>query len=804
MAAKALADGDFAAAYQLADRRCRIDPPPQAHCHVLRAEAAYNIGEKAAALADLAAALEISPHDAAAARRLFAWASGPIRRHAALNLIANDHDVATLRAAVRDLAAAGPRRLAAVAVFDQYVSGWVAWDQEQSPELTIASSEGTLTSLLSPDLFHPLSSHSLRATAFRIARPLSRTPQMISISIRDNAFFSQRMAPNLSNEALLGTLRPEKSVRSDPRPTVIVPVYGDFDATKRCLESLVTAGQLGKSYRIMIVNDASRDSKITNYLKSMSRNPDIVMLTNPINLGFVGSINLALSRLSDGDVILLNADTIVPPGFVDRLKAAAELSRDIGTVVPLSNNGAISDFPNPNKPNSLGSRDDVILIDQLAAACNKDLAIDVPNGTGFCLYVTRSCLEAVGGLSERFQRGYLEDIDLCLRARQFGFRNVCAASVYVGHAGSRSFRADKRSLVLRNLSVLDRRFPEFRSECAAYIAFDPLGPARAAIERKFLVPGDRPALILNGVGAVRAVVQARVQQIIADGKTAIVLELISHSGQLRLRFSAADHRAPQSLSFALSTAAELIDLREYLATLRPSHCEIFDPALMLACLYKTFADLKLPFDLWIVDGALGTLSRDARQRILRGARDLLVACSMAKAFVKRELRDREARLLASRLEPLQLAAPKKRRPGNNVIAIFPTRSSAREFSIIRSLALALHHRASDISIIVFGSTVDDVRLLSHGNVFVTGQTEVSELATALRPYHVGWMLTGFDRPLFGHPVVQSVKNANLPVAYLDWSKGEVPKRPGDLALDPEIEPERFAHEVVAWTAGTVG
>jgi hypothetical protein len=142
--------------------------------------------------------------------------------------------------------------------------------------------------------------------------------------------------------------------------------------------------------------------------------------------------------------------------------------------------------------------------------------------------------------------------------------------------------------------------------------------------------------------------------------------------------------------------------------------------------------------------------------------------------------------------------------GKKLIAIISTRSSAREFLMIRSLARALHLRASDISIMVFGSTIDDLRLMSHSNVFVTGPIEGSELATVFRPHNIGWMVTGFDRPLFGHPLVQSAKNANLPVAYLDWSKSKVTKRPGDLALDPDIEPDRFADELVTWAQRNVG
>ena len=160
-----------------------------------------------------------------------------------------------------------------------------------------------------------------------------------------------------------------------------------------------------------------------------------------------------LSVIEQGDVILLNSDTIVPPGFIDRLAAAAHSSADIGTVTPLSNNGEFTSFPIPNISNPLPSRKEIIRIDRIAAKANSDRIVDIPSGIGFCLYVTRACLDSVGPLSEDFGPGYLEDADFCLRAREHGFRNVCAPSVYVGHAGSKSFGKEKRSLVVRNLGV---------------------------------------------------------------------------------------------------------------------------------------------------------------------------------------------------------------------------------------------------------------------------------------------------------------------------------------------------------------
>jgi O-antigen biosynthesis protein len=824
LAAEALARRDFVAAFKFADRRCRIEPAALAHCYVQRAEAAYNLGEKPAALADLRTALEISPHDVAGTRRSFSWASGPDRTSAALNLIAHDQDIGVLRAAIEALARVEQRRLAAVSVFDEAVTGWAVWDLDEAVELTIASEDGVITALLDPDPFYPLSSRSARATAFRLSRPASRAPQMLSISLHGKSFFAQRMAPN-SREIALPKLMPAKqSVSQRLQPTIIVPVYADFKATEACLDSVTANSRSGKSYRILIVNDATPEPAISKYLQVLAKRADVEVLTNPVNLGFVGSINRALSRLTAGDVVLLNADTVVPPGFLDRLQATARRSDDIGTVVPLSNNGGITDFPIPFANNPLGSRDDVIRLDRIAAKCNKDVAIDLPNGTGFCLYVTRACLNAVGGLSESFQRGYLEDIDFCLRAREQGFRNVCAASVYVGHAGSRSFKTEKRSLVLHNLGVLDRRFPHFRTECAAFIAADPLRPFREKIERLLPSPKSHPVLVLMGTGALRDNAKARAQQLLAEKRFAIVLETVSQNGQKRLRFSAADHAAPQSLSFGLSTPAELRDLRSYLDKLSPSHCEVIEPTGLPPTLIKLFAEKQIPFDLWITDGTLiASLDTSGRRKnaigvpkeistinspaltngtnlrtVLSAARRILVPSESAKAFTTHALPGRETQLLKQPVHGLSLPSRRQWPRGAPTLAIVPTRSSVREFSVIRSLALLIKNRRSDTAILVAGATFDDLRLMSHENIFVTGPMEASELGSVLQPHNIGWMLTGFDGPLFGHPVIESVRSADVAVAYVDWSMGTIRPRAGDLAIDPDVSPDVLAHQVVSW------
>jgi GT2 family glycosyltransferase len=99
-----------------------------------------------------------------------------------------------------------------------------------------------------------------------------------------------------------------------------------------------------RSFRVLAVDDAGPNPMLRTYLAHLAKEKRIDLLVNPVNLGFVGAVNRALG---EGDVILLNADTVVPPGFVERLAEAAHSAADIGTVTPLSNNGDIFSFPKP-------------------------------------------------------------------------------------------------------------------------------------------------------------------------------------------------------------------------------------------------------------------------------------------------------------------------------------------------------------------------------------------------------------------------------------------------------------------------
>ena len=554
----------MARAFKFADRRCRIPPIVKAHHYTLRAEISYRMGYIDAAIADLVLALELAPDDIPANRRMLAWGTGQPQINAARRLLTVERDFAEIASAVTVLRQAGETAFGAFRWTDNAVTGWAVWDRLKRVRFTMTSDGDSKSKWLTPDPRHPLATEEATAANFTINRPQSRSSQHAALLIGKSSFYQRRLLPNLEYRRATGAqAHTDLAVECDPI-TVIVPVYGDFEATAACFDSLFREAENEPKARIIVVDDASPDARIKRLLQTIAKKPNVLLLTNEQNLGFAESANRGLAETKGGDVIFLNADTVVPPGLIGRLEAAAQSAPDIGTLTPLSNNGEFTSFPVAFRANPIGTYDDICKIDAMAARVNAGQVIDLPNGIGFCLYVTRACLEAAGHMSVAFHRGYLEDVEFCLRARELGFRNVCAASVYVGHAGSRSFGAEKRSLVVKNVATIEQLFPKYRHECAAFLEADPLRPAREAIERLMPPSSKSTTLLVSTSGVTRAVAEQRAEDIAAKDAVALLVEVCSTATGVAMRITDPSKHFPQSIAYKLSTPAERAAALNYL------------------------------------------------------------------------------------------------------------------------------------------------------------------------------------------------------------------------------------------------
>jgi GT2 family glycosyltransferase len=269
---------------------------------------------------------------------------------------------------------------------------------------------------------------------------------------------------------------------------VLIPVYKGLDDTIRCLNSLYATKYSNKTVmRIIVINDVSPDSKLTETLRTHSKQGLIQLIERPFNVGFVGTINTGLSVESNNDVLLLNADTCVAGNWLDRLRNAANSSADIGTVTPITNNGELLSYPFPMQSNEMPSNEQAMLLDDLFSKLGSEIPHVIPTGVGFCLYIKREVLKQLGGLHEHLiYRGYGEETEFCLRVVSAGWKNVVASNVYIAHKGSVSFGQEKAKLAKRNNAQIHARFPNHNDEYNLFLRQNPFLPLYRQIQRTWL------------------------------------------------------------------------------------------------------------------------------------------------------------------------------------------------------------------------------------------------------------------------------------------------------------------------------
>ncbi len=243
---------------------------------------------------------------------------------------------------------------------------------------------------------------------------------------------------------------------------VVVPVYRDVSLTEQCLDSVLrlSGPLLG---RLIVVDDAAPEPGMRPMLEALrEREGAVRLIRNEANLGFVGSCNRGLA-LAQGDVVILNSDTRVTPGWLDELAAALQSDPLVAAACPLSNNATLCSIPWG------GSLDAVEGFEPAAlGTAGIDRFTTMPTGVGFCMLMRGEALSLLGPFDPVYGRGYNEENDWCQRARAAGFTIVRANRAFVFHYGEISFAGAKAELDRHNARRLVSRYSSYLDDNRAF------------------------------------------------------------------------------------------------------------------------------------------------------------------------------------------------------------------------------------------------------------------------------------------------------------------------------------------------
>ena len=264
---------------------------------------------------------------------------------------------------------------------------------------------------------------------------------------------------------------------------VIIPVYKNLAATRRCVES-VYANPLPSNVAITLIVDGSPEPEVVEYCELQGVEKGCEVIVNQRNQGFVRTANQGFALDAAADVILLNSDTCVHGNWLERLHNCAYLDSQTGTATPFSNNGTICSYPLFPYENALPASWDLATLDTLFADTNSSQSHAIPTAVGFCMYIKRPCLEATGEFdAENFGQGYGEECDFSMRATALGWHHVLCADLFVYHEGGASFSTQSTERKHHADGVMARLHPTYDDLITDFIAEDPLRPLRNRVTR---------------------------------------------------------------------------------------------------------------------------------------------------------------------------------------------------------------------------------------------------------------------------------------------------------------------------------
>lgn len=233
-----------------------------------------------------------------------------------------------------------------------------------------------------------------------------------------------------------------------------------------CLASLAAGGTSGVNAEVWVVDNASTDDSADMVRR---RFPDVRLVASAANLGYAAANNLALRAAGYADaptardrsprrhVLLLNPDTIVPPGAIAALAAVLRDEPDVGIVGPrlLLPDGSLDRacrraFPTPEVAFYRFSGLARLLPRHPRFGrynlghLPEDAPADVDSVVGACMLLRDAAVADTGLLDERFWM-YGEDLDWALRVRAAGWRVVYRPHVVVHHVKRAASRGSARA-----------------------------------------------------------------------------------------------------------------------------------------------------------------------------------------------------------------------------------------------------------------------------------------------------------------------------------------------------------------------
>jgi GT2 family glycosyltransferase/glycosyltransferase involved in cell wall biosynthesis/SAM-dependent methyltransferase len=276
----------------------------------------------------------------------------------------------------------------------------------------------------------------------------------------------------------------DRAVRQKlPALSIVIVTHQSGEYIGPCLSS-VLRNTCNPNFEIVVADNASTDGTrdVLHAMAAADERIRLVLLDE--NRGFAGANNIALEQASGDYLILLNADTMVTPGWTERLIRHCRRNPSIGLICPVTNYAGNEVKININYQDNREMQDFAMSLARRHSGECSDIGV----APLFCALMPQAVWQRVGALDERYEIGMFEDDDFSVRVRNEGFRVVMAEDCFVHHFGQGSFAKLSPEAYDQTFEKNRRRFEEKWKR--PWMPHRPRPNVRPAFEEKRFKPSE--------------------------------------------------------------------------------------------------------------------------------------------------------------------------------------------------------------------------------------------------------------------------------------------------------------------------
>ena len=240
------------------------------------------------------------------------------------------------------------------------------------------------------------------------------------------------------------------------------------------------------SYEIIVVDNHSQDNTVgwlKKYIKTSAKirskiGVDLSLIVNNDNLGFAKANNQGIKIARGKYIMLLNSDTIVKGGALEKMVSFLEKRKEFAILGPKLLNADGTPQPSLGKFPTLPVVAAMLFLEHFLPASFLRVRWSPKNERegdwvmGAALLLRREVYEKIGGLDENIFM-YMEEVEWCFRAKKAGFRVYFYPQAEIIHLGRGSSKSGKKEPILQIFRGLiyfyEKHQPSWKKEILLFL-----------------------------------------------------------------------------------------------------------------------------------------------------------------------------------------------------------------------------------------------------------------------------------------------------------------------------------------------